>query len=321
MMKNILFHIGFHKTGTSWLQNEFFEKSSCFNTFSNQKNGQSELAWPFIKDKENFILNSNDLNSKEILQLFEQFSEVLNNKINVVSHERLSGNPHNGGFDSLAISRRIKNIFPNAKILIVIREQKCFLLSNYYQYLSVGGTASLKKYLNAKYDGKYSYFSPNHIKYHFIIKNYYETFGKKNVLVIPYEMFKVDSKLFLHTIAKFVNVKANLNNVDTSKKINNKSNFYVNYKLRSLNIFLTSNSINDYYPLNIKLFKVITKSIKTIFGTFVPSEFDTKLRKKQMEYIKEWSKNRYEESNILTKKLINSNFNYCDINKYLKSYD
>ena len=134
-------------------------------------------------------------------------------------------------------------------------------------------------------------------------------------------MFKVDSKLFLHTIAKFVNVKANLNNVDTSKKINNKSKFYVNYKLRSLNIFLTSNSINDYYPLNIKLFKVITKSIKTIFGTFVPSEFDTKLRKKQMEYIKEWSKNRYEESNILTKELINSNSNDFDLNKYFKEYE
>jgi len=320
-MKNLLFHIGFHKTATTWLQNEFFMKNSLFNTFSSKKKRLNELVRPFIMDKENYLLSSNDLNSEGILQSFGKFSEISNNKINVISNERLSGNPHNGGFDSLAISRRIKNVFPNAKILIVIREQKSFLLSNYYQYLSVGGTSSLKKYLNTKHDRKHSYFSPNHIKYHFIIKNYYENFGKKNVLVLPYEMFNEDSKLFLQTITEFVKQKAIATKGDISLKVNKKTNFYVNYKLRRLSIFLYSNSINNYSKFNFKLFELIVKIFKKILGSIAPNALDIKLREKHKEYIKEWSKERYKESNILTKELINSNSNYFDINKYLKSYD
>ena len=52
-------------------------------------------------------------------------------KVPVISHERLSGYPHSGGHDSKEIAHRLAAVFPNAKVVIVIREQKSMILSNY----------------------------------------------------------------------------------------------------------------------------------------------------------------------------------------------
>ena len=101
------------------------------------------------------------------------------------------------------IAKRIKNKFPYAKILIVIREQTSWLLSNYFQYLSAGGTHNLKKYLNTKYDGKRPGFAPNHIEYHRLIKDYQSKFGSKNVLVLPYEIFDSDKVIFFISLEIF----------------------------------------------------------------------------------------------------------------------
>ena len=41
----------------------------------------------------------------------------------VLSAERLSGNPHSGGYDSLQTAERLHRLFPQAKVLVVVREQ------------------------------------------------------------------------------------------------------------------------------------------------------------------------------------------------------
>lgn len=90
-----------------------------------------------------YLLNSFDSNGNsvrtELNSILEKKSQK-GNKIFVMSNERLSGKPHSSGFDSFIIARRIKSIFPKGKMFLMIREQKTFLLSNYFQYLSCGGT-------------------------------------------------------------------------------------------------------------------------------------------------------------------------------------
>ena len=68
--------------------------------------------------------------------------------IPVLSYERLSGNPHSGGYDSKEIANRLVQVFPDAKILIVIREQKDIILSTYKQYIIEGGACTVKRYLH-----------------------------------------------------------------------------------------------------------------------------------------------------------------------------
>ena len=57
----------------------------------------------------------------------------------VLSNEEFSGNPHSGSYQSLENARRLHRIFPEAKVLIVIRRQVDQILSSYKQYVSRGG--------------------------------------------------------------------------------------------------------------------------------------------------------------------------------------
>ena len=183
-MKDPLIHIGYHKTGTTWLQLELFmSDNKTFEPLSRRAMGQSSLARLFFKDNFN-LLSSFESNEVEIRKEIEHLLTVrpaLKSKYPVLSSERLSGFPHGGGFDSSLIANRLKNVFPNSKILIVIREQKSAILSNYLQYLYNGGVHDIDHYLRLNYGGRHPFFSPAHFDYLPLIEKYRELFGESKV--------------------------------------------------------------------------------------------------------------------------------------------
>ena len=308
-MNDILVHIGFHKTGTTWMQNQLFVSSSdVFIPLSTKKNGHSTLAKRFIFDEEGYLLNSFDNNENAIRSDLDALSENRDfddeNKVLVMSHERLSGNPHSAGFDSSIIARRIKNAFPDAKILIVIREQSSWILSNYFQYLSIGGTHSLDKYLNTKYDGKRPGFSPSHIEYHRHILDYQTKFGKENVLVLPYELLIFDKTIFIKKIEAFVGKSILIDDIDFGKKYNLKKNQYLTYKFRPLNRFIHSSSVNNNSSLNSRFSSILVTKLIKLIGSFIPNGFNLSFKRKLSEKIMKWSHNRYDHSNRITQENI-----------------
>ncbi|MCF8260969.1 MAG: sulfotransferase domain-containing protein [Melioribacteraceae bacterium] len=315
-MNNILFHIGYHKTATSWMQNELFiSKSKNFVPVSKNKKGKSTLATDFIYDKEGYLLSSFDNNEKTILKNFEEISQNFmngGNRIPVISHERLSGNPHSSGFDSYVIAQRIQKSFPNSKILIVIREQTSWILSNYFQYLSTGGTHSLQKYLNIKYDGKRPGFSPSHIKYHFLIQGYYDRFGENNVLVIPYELLDSDKTAFLKTLGDFLETDLSNENPNFDKRINAKRDHFLNYKLRILNPFIFSSSLNNNSGLHNKNRESIILGVKKSIALCVPKRKNESIKSRLRNEIKEWTGDRFDLSNQITQDLIKVNLEKFD---------
>jgi hypothetical protein len=64
--------------------------------------------------------------------------------IPMVSSERLSGNPHSGGYDSAVLAERLHQVFPGARVLVMIREQRSMILSSWAQYVRVGGACLLR---------------------------------------------------------------------------------------------------------------------------------------------------------------------------------
>jgi len=64
------------------------------------------------------------------------------NRLNVMSHEVFLGSPHCAGFNGYDNFLKIKSLFPNAKILICIREQTDMILSSYKQYIKNLGILS-----------------------------------------------------------------------------------------------------------------------------------------------------------------------------------
>ncbi|NQY09663.1 MAG: sulfotransferase domain-containing protein [Flavobacteriales bacterium] len=317
-MKEVLIHIGFHKTGTTWLQNEMFvAQNKTFCPLSTRDNKRSSLAWHFIFDEHQYLLNSFDLNEtiikRELDAILKKKEDQINNRIYVMSHERLCGYSQSGGFDSSIIAGRIKNIFPKGKILILLREQKSFIKSDYFQYLSVGGTHGFEKYLNLKYDGKRPGFSPNHINYYPIVSKYQELFGKENVLVLPYELFKKDKLDFIKRLSVFVGETIDVETANFNAIWNKKKSFFLNYRLRILNVFRISSSLNNNSFLAIKISIRLIRLIFSVLGRLIPKQFDRKIQENIEMKTKKWVDGRYDESNRAVAELIDldlSQFGY-----------
>jgi len=310
-MDKLLFHIGYHKTGTTWLQkNVFVSTSKVFFPLNADRN---KLAKLFVSGRDGFVLSPFATNKVEILKEFIELTKNRKDKSKtlVLSFERLSGHPHSAGLDSKRIAERINGVFPSAKVLIVIREQRSFILSIYFQYLLKGGVHSLKKYLNIVYDKKRSYFSPNHINYVPLIKEYYNLFGKENVKVLPYEMFKRTPVEFINSISAFINANIEIDESAFENYSNQTNRTIVRFYFRFLNYFIFSNSLNNYSFLKNKFSKKLSLFFKSIVSMLIPKKWDKRLNLKLAAYIEQWVGDRYASSNVELSKLID-----IDLTKY-----
>lgn len=307
-MEEVLIHIGYHKTGTSWLQTQLFvQESDVFAPLSTKKIGASTLAKDFIKDEEGYLLDSfqnNELVILKNLNLLLKSKNLESGKIPVLSHERLSGNPYSGCFDASVICRRLHHTFPGAKILLGIREQSSLILSTYFQYLVAGGNHSLRKFLTTQYDESRPCFSPGHFEFHHLIKTYQAQFSKKNVLVMPYELFASDKMKFLKTLGDFLGKNISSSHLDFNELVNPQSNQWIKYKLRGLNPFTQSNSLNNYSSLNRTIPRRVINKVKKVLSSKISQQKNDQQKEKLHAIVKDWMKTRYCKSNDITEQLI-----------------
>ena len=129
MLSDPLVHIGFHKTGSTWLQHELFTPDSdrFFPLAPDRSVDQRKyLGKRFVRDDERYLLSSFDMNTAAIRQAVEAVlgKNDPGDRVPFLSYERLSGNPHAGSFDARVIAERIRAAFPDARIFIVVREQQ-----------------------------------------------------------------------------------------------------------------------------------------------------------------------------------------------------
>lgn len=192
----LLLRIGYHKTGTTWLQREVFSSSAA--GFSQLGGAQRLIA-----------VNAFSFKPRKVRKQMERrIGEVLDRGLTpVLSSERLSGAPHFGGYDSEIIADRLAAVFPNSRIMVVIREQKEMFLSIYKQYIRRGGAASLRQYLAAPRDGYWMpQFRFEYLEYHRLISRYQDLFGARNVLVLPYELLRSRPGDFLAKVSGFMDM-------------------------------------------------------------------------------------------------------------------
>lgn len=127
----------------------------------------------------------------------------------VISSEMLSGNPLMGGVGSIEFADRLKQIVPNARILIAVRNQMTMLPSVYMQYLLRGGTMTPAQFFSRREDadlgfGYYPYnFAPEHFEYDRLVKYYHDSFGADRVHVFTQEQLAKDPAKTLSLVATF----------------------------------------------------------------------------------------------------------------------
>lgn len=271
----VIVHVGYPKTASTWFQDEYFKHITNYNVV-NKKTVNKLICF---KDSILFDFNNASAPLDYLQGNLLLTSELLLN----------SFNNWNYGNGVIVNAQKIKAYFPTAKIIIFIRNQKDIICSAYQQYVKLGGSYGVKKYI---YGGRN--FNFEHLLYDRVI-NYYESlFGKDAVHVYLYEDFKNDQKGFLE---KFNN---DFGFIVTSKQISfkpvniglRKGLYYV---LRFFNLF-SNNMIGKkalLVPLpcimKIVFFMYNHFNKYKIFGKYMNS--NNMLSAIDIEYIKNYYKN------------------------------
>lgn len=192
-MTKMLIHIGYHKTATSWLQDIYFP-------------AHPELAdWPQKSKLRRMLIEPHSLDFDPVAvreKLTPFISEAAREKKRpLLSAEGLCGSPHNGGVLNKELADRLHALFPDAKILAVIRRQPEMIASAYRQYIRAGGVCQFDDYVNPPVkDAKLPLFRLENYMYHKLLKYYAELFGHENVGVLIYEEFCQEPETFLNKL-------------------------------------------------------------------------------------------------------------------------
>ncbi|MCF8370171.1 MAG: sulfotransferase domain-containing protein [Bacteroidales bacterium] len=183
-------HIGYHKTGTTFLQNniypyikgvDFIGYAACDMIFKDLIN-KSPLDYDTCKTRT--LLNDS----------------IQSDRVQLFSLEGLVGSLfYNRGATQKSIADRLKDL-GFTKIIISIRNQPKLLESIYVQYIQEGGVAKPKRFFNAQ--NKIFYWE--YADYYSLIQYYFDLFGKENVLVLLQEELRTDEQESIDRLLSFI---------------------------------------------------------------------------------------------------------------------
>jgi hypothetical protein len=209
---DILVHIGLHKTGTTWLQLHLFPRTDCgfhLPEFAGMtpKQRAKAIGVHLCYGPSKRLMAEADFDPKAVRDELAGLG-VPKGAVPVVSHERLGGHPLSNGFDRAILRDRIRAVLPNARILLIVREQFSMIMSNYLQYLKYGGWHDLEQYLYPPSDGRLPTLSIDYWQYDRLIELYLSAFGRDRLLVLPYEMLARNPEDYVRQICEFAGLPA-----------------------------------------------------------------------------------------------------------------
>lgn len=189
----LLIHPGFHKTGTTWLQEELFTHSPQFHSVL----GQYEI--------DDLLVSPHDF----LFEATHATEAILRRSLNkpgvvdVLTSELLVGNPLFGSRDAMTLAERLRSAVPDGKILLTTREQSSMIRSLYQQYLKRGGTQKLASFVNPRLEPGYFAFHPEILRLDRYATLYERLFGPGNVMVLPHELLARRPEEFVSRIIGF----------------------------------------------------------------------------------------------------------------------
>jgi hypothetical protein len=197
---SVLIHIGYHKTGTNWLQRQLFSDPATGYRWL----GKRPVTHPvrrFVKDG-SFEFDPVSVRAALEPMIAEAERDEL---LPVISLERLSGSLVSGGHDSEQIADRLHEVFPDGRILVVVREQRSFLLTTYKGYVLQGGAASVAQFLDPPRSRgrRVPWFDEGYLEYDRLVGYYRSLFGAEQVLALPFDEFVRDGRAYVTRIADF----------------------------------------------------------------------------------------------------------------------
>lgn len=197
MSSKPLIHIGYNKTGTTWFQNNFFP----FVTNANLINRAT--AHRLLINSNYFLFNANEVRN--------ELTKHTDKRI-IISEEEFCLSVRAKSYTKTALIKQLHQVFPEAQIVVFIRNQVERLLSLYLYYLKQnGGTYSFQNFLfkkNRSYGNIFNQRLENS-RYHHFINFLCEIFGQQNVHIYLYEEFAQNNALFINKFCQAHNLEVN----------------------------------------------------------------------------------------------------------------
>ena len=207
-----LVHVGYHKCASTWLQEVVFQPECGYLA-----PWDSGVSFDVLIHVNPFTF-SPEAARRQLAEGIEQARA--RHLVPVLSNEALSGNQYEAVFPSKEVADRLKLIFPQARILIAIREQTDMLLSWYKHYVRARLSLSLRDYLACERSQRLAPpFRRELLEYHLLIGYYQQLFGKQMVLVLPIEELRRDGLAFVNAINSFTGA-ARLDKLPMSRPVN-----------------------------------------------------------------------------------------------------
>lgn len=286
----LLIHVGLHKTGTTWLQDRVF--------VSNQLGFHSPwgpMASPAVA--EFMLVDPLSFSAPETLARLGPELDAARAKglIPVLSHEGLSSRPVRGTYYAPTVAGRLKEVFPNARIVIGIREQNGMILSLYRQFVRNGGVYSLTQFIGAGDEppGWAPLCRLDFFHYDRFVRCYQDLFGEANVLVQPLELLRDDEPRYLQRLLDFAGSSGSPADLGKAGVSNAGWGGQTLEIFRFFSRFAVRNPLGPKQPWSVNTAQRICYKLDRI----VPRSRHAKVEKSWKAFIRERTKGRYEQSN------------------------
>lgn len=228
-------HIGCMRTGSTFLQKYFAECAHVdlrlkTRFFSYEPYWLKQHAFFKEEPSKNLLLIDSDENYslgrfKSALIHHTDYDFNVKKEVSLISHkiERMA--------------QRIHQIYPNGKIVMVIRNQTEWIESVYmHDILHFGLDKDFSKFLKSDLGISYS----RAADYHNLYETYSMLFGEANVKILFFEQLKMDSESFFDDLSAFIGIKLV---APASDKVNKSMETNVIAALRLINRLSQSNPL------------------------------------------------------------------------------
>ncbi|WP_282167889.1 sulfotransferase [Shewanella japonica] len=198
----VTFHVGHHKTATTWLQDGLFSQHPQICLLNDHKKPWNNPVLHYVVTE-----SERSYNYEHAKSLFQNSILMYRNcgRRLLYSAERLSGHPMSGGIDSYRTAKRLYSLCPDAKIIIGIRGQRTMLASIYTQLLKAGYCGSFSSLLSQD-NWKTPGFNLDYLKFDKLVGLYISLFGASRIQVLFYEDLLIDKQAYLNSITNFMNI-------------------------------------------------------------------------------------------------------------------
>ena len=224
--RKTVFHIGYPKAGSTTLQKHLFNEHSEINNlgiFPTQSigriSGHRDNDCEYLKNPrlrrmydDMVMIEGIQYDNRRMSEFFNKYIRelVASSEVNVFSNERFTSVffAHDDLRDK---ARRIQEIAPDAKILIIIRNQFDLIKSQYRDHpmdprsFAIGKPVSIDEWIRIARDSNAVHFLDS-LQYHNVIHHYKQTFGNDRVEILLLEELAQDTFTFSKRLAHFIEI-------------------------------------------------------------------------------------------------------------------